>query len=148
MAQTLAESFLADLDELSDDEEEALNEDEGAGEGADGAGAQGDGEDQVRREVRAGVCKLKGCTATASASCACPSCIHHALATCAAHATLQLDDIEALNYDDLSAVAKLSGSTLYKDVMAVRARAAHTAHIIPRFTNHVPGASKCYVNTQ
>lgn len=33
---------------------------------------------------------------------------------------VQLDDIEALNYDDLSAVAKLSGSALYKDVIQVR----------------------------
>mmetsp|Transcript_32954 Transcript_32954/g.83657 ORF Transcript_32954/g.83657 Transcript_32954/m.83657 type:complete len:498 (-) Transcript_32954:312-1805(-) len=71
MAQTLAESFLADLDELSDDEpiaeeEEAQEEDKG-------------GDD--------------------------------------------LDDIEALNYDDLTAVAKLSSTAGYKDIMQ-RVRAA------------------------
>ena len=32
-------------------------------------------------------------------------------------ACTQLDDIEALNYDNLEAVAKLSSSTRYKDVM-------------------------------
>jgi hypothetical protein len=35
--------------------------------------------------------------------------------------TMQLDDIEALNYDDLSAVAKLSSSAAYKDIMKVGA---------------------------
>jgi hypothetical protein len=32
----------------------------------------------------------------------------------------QLDDIESLNYDDLAAVAKLSSSAQYADVMGVR----------------------------
>lgn len=32
----------------------------------------------------------------------------------------QLDDLEALNYDDLGAVAKLTASPHYSDVMAVR----------------------------
>lgn len=35
------------------------------------------------------------------------------------HSCMQLDDIEALNYDDLSVVAKLSGSAAYKDIMEV-----------------------------
>jgi hypothetical protein len=33
---------------------------------------------------------------------------------------MQLDDIEALNYDDLGSVAKLSNSGVYKDIMEVR----------------------------
>lgn len=37
-------------------------------------------------------------------------------------AVLQLDDIEALNYDDLSSVAKLSSTAGYKDIMQVRPR--------------------------
>mmetsp|Transcript_19087 Transcript_19087/g.32724 ORF Transcript_19087/g.32724 Transcript_19087/m.32724 type:complete len:498 (+) Transcript_19087:198-1691(+) len=71
MAQTLAESFLADLDELSDEEH------------------MQDEEEPMEEE----------------------------------HGHDELDDIEALNYDDLSAVAKLEGAPMYKDVMA-RVRAA------------------------
>mmetsp|Transcript_16110 Transcript_16110/g.34858 ORF Transcript_16110/g.34858 Transcript_16110/m.34858 type:complete len:493 (-) Transcript_16110:371-1849(-) len=64
MAQTLAESFLAELDELSDDDHN-----------------EAELEEDVKEEED------------------------------------QLDDIEALNYDDLTAVAKLNSSTHYKDVM-------------------------------
>ncbi|GFH32930.1 U4/U6 small nuclear ribonucleoprotein, partial [Haematococcus lacustris] len=74
MAQTLAESFLADLDELSDDEP---IDDEDAAEANDASGGGGD----------------------------------------------DLDDIEALNYDDLSAVAKLNSAGMYQDIMQ-RVRAA------------------------
>ncbi|GAX75577.1 hypothetical protein CEUSTIGMA_g3020.t1 [Chlamydomonas eustigma] len=66
--QTLAESFLADLDELSDEDEPIEEEQpEMADEDADD----------------------------------------------------QMDDIEALNYDDLESVAKLSSSSRYKDIMQV-----------------------------
>mmetsp|Transcript_17413 Transcript_17413/g.52333 ORF Transcript_17413/g.52333 Transcript_17413/m.52333 type:complete len:495 (-) Transcript_17413:164-1648(-) len=65
--QTLAESFLADLDELSDDDEPAQDEEEHAGDPDD----VGD----------------------------------------------ELDDIEALNYDDLPSVAKLSSSVRYKEII-------------------------------
>ncbi|KAJ9504740.1 hypothetical protein QJQ45_024717 [Haematococcus lacustris] len=74
MAQTLAESFLADLDELSDDEP---IDDEDVAEANDASGGGGD----------------------------------------------DLDDIEALNYDDLSAVAKLNSAGMYQDIMQ-RVRAA------------------------
>eukprot|EP00798_Chlamydomonas_sp_ICE-L_P000438 gene438-1836_t len=67
--QTLAESFLADLDDLSDDEE-AMEE----GDGEEDAGDDG-AEDE------------------------------------------QMDDIEALNFDDLGAVAKLQSTGVYKSVM-------------------------------
>eukprot|EP00955_Chlamydomonas_euryale_P011533 124053-Chlamydomonas_euryale.AAC.4 len=67
--QTLAESFLADLDELSDDDEPAQDEEEHAGDPDD----VGD----------------------------------------------ELDDIEALNYDDLPSVAKLSSSVRYKEIITV-----------------------------
>ncbi|KIY92735.1 hypothetical protein MNEG_15229 [Monoraphidium neglectum] len=68
---TLAESFLADLEDLSDDEPAAA-------EGGEGEAMEEDaGEDA-------------------------------------------LDDIESLNYDDLAAVAKLSSSAQYADVMGVR----------------------------
>ena len=36
--------------------------------------------------------------------------------------TIQMDDIEALNYDDLEAVAKLSGTNRYKDIIQVRSQ--------------------------
>ena len=39
---------------------------------------------------------------------------------CSLLCAAQMDDIEALNFDDLSAVAKLYGSTIYKTVMKVR----------------------------
>ena len=66
--QTLAESFLADLDELSDDDEQEEKEE----------AVPHDDDDE------------------------------------------QMDDIEALNYDDLEAVAKLSSTNRYKDIMQVR----------------------------
>ncbi|KAF5833497.1 U4/U6 small nuclear ribonucleoprotein [Dunaliella salina] len=66
MAQTLADTFLADLDQLSDDEPNHE-------------------EEQHQEQEK--------------------------------QPTDELDDIEALNYDDLGAVAKLSRSGVYKDIM-------------------------------
>jgi len=43
---------------------------------------------------------------------------------------LQLDDIEALNYDDLGAVAKLSRSGVYKDIMEVCGCGSHGTELI------------------
>jgi hypothetical protein len=117
MAKTLAESFLADLDELSDDEPVAEEDEPG----------QDDRMDDDGLGVRAGGSRmhalLHGCTGSA----ACRGLVQgrmHSAATpphpCM-HAHTQLDDIEALNYDNLEAVAKLSSSTRYKDVMKARA---------------------------
>ena len=86
---TLAESFLADLDDLSDasdhDQAEEQHDDEA---------------DQVRR-LTGGLLELI-CTRTNSIL-----------------TQMLVDDIEALNYDSLEAVAHLRASDRYKDIMQV-----------------------------
>eukprot|EP00897_Mesotaenium_endlicherianum_P003999 jgi/Mesen1/3627/ME000020S03163 len=71
---TLADSFLADLDDLSDNED--LNEEPAGDENGDAGGGEGDDDDDEA-----------------------------------------MPDLEALNYDDLDAVAKLQKSQRYKDII-------------------------------
>eukprot|EP00967_Tisochrysis_lutea_P114553 scaffold182669_cov18-Tisochrysis_lutea.AAC.1 len=89
MAQTLADTFLADLDQLSDDEPNHEEE------------QQQEQEKQPTDEARRGAMSYRP-----------PESMVLSFAP-----RLQLDDIEALNYDDLGAVAKLSRSGVYKDIM-------------------------------
>lgn len=42
-----------------------------------------------------------------------------------------MDDIEALNYDDLESVAKLSSTNRYKDIMQVSCLASPCYHVPP-----------------
>lgn len=112
MAQigTLADSFLADLDELSDDEpvQQESEQEQQQGEG-DEVGACSYGHACCLGPSWAACGRQRGARMTRV-------CVR-------AHAAAppQLDDIEALNYDDLAAVAKLSNSGVYKDTMQARA---------------------------
>ena len=116
---TLAESFLADLEDLSDVEEEEQeqeqNEDQEVRVQATahpkhaprglGAGMRWH---RAQAHARQG---LRGQTATKRPRSGCP--------------TLQMlgDDLDALNYDDLEAVAHLASSEKYATIMAAVRRA-------------------------
>lgn len=157
---TLAESFLADLEDLSDDEPVAAEAGEGDDMEDDG------GEDNVRRARGRCCCARAPGAARAARTARTRSKLlpaapphssdtvlwsWHAVLCCLPCSSLlrlaamsaclplrlelsacrplsckpapQLDDIESLNYDDLSAVAKLASSAQYADVMQVRKHA-------------------------
>jgi hypothetical protein len=149
--------FLADLEDLSDAEEE-VQEPLRGGEGDDeldkvrvvcwcvAAYAQGLSEERARvfcilaathaadatSEAAAGTgtARLRACTCASSAQLDAPisrvSLLRRVLmAHCVPGShfpacNTQLDDLEMLNYDDLTAVAKLTSDPNYQDVMRVR----------------------------
>lgn len=93
---TLAESFLADLDDLSDDSDRDLNDRQ----------QEDGGADEVGREA-----------AYTSLLAAFGFC------TCSAQLSLEqmvVDDVENLSYDNLENVAHLRASERYQDIMQVR----------------------------
>lgn len=93
---TLAESFLADLDDLSDDSDRDLNDRQ----------QEDGGADEVGREA-----------AYTSSLAAFGFC------TCSAQLSLVqmvVDDVDMLSYDNLENVAHLRASERYQDIMQVR----------------------------
>ncbi|KAF6256171.1 U4/U6 small nuclear ribonucleoprotein [Scenedesmus sp. NREL 46B-D3] len=110
MAQTLAESFLADLDELSDDEgqpgsdAEAMQEDDG-----------GDGLDKQQQH---GLASSRASGSSRTWADAEAAGFGLGLGQGYSGCDAQLDDLDTLNYDDLAAVAKLTADPHYVDVMA------------------------------